>query len=74
MWVTGTGEADTRTLEAFVVRRPEHERNPYGLKHLSEELFSEAFNSLEAKEYDAIKCKDGSHVGLVGCGGRVPGF
>ena len=47
VWITATQGTDLTTLAEVSVQRPESERNPYGLKHLTAELFSDCFKDLE---------------------------
>ena len=47
VWITAAPGADLATLAEVCVQRPESDRNPYGLKHVSTELFSDCFNDLE---------------------------
>ena len=47
VWITAAPGADLTTLAEVCVQRPESDRNPYGLKHVSAELFSDCFNGLE---------------------------
>jgi hypothetical protein len=47
LWITATQGTSLTALAEVSVQRPESERNPYGLKHLTAELFSDCFKDLE---------------------------
>ena len=47
LWITATQGTSLTALAEVSVQRPESQRNPYGLKHLTAELSSDCFNDLE---------------------------